>query len=114
MLFCLKVYKGPLLSYTASSLPASSNVEARVRAIRQATTRGDQLFSPFTDVKHRTLQSSVQPDISEDDGEHDKPTTATVTKARITLTEKQIAFILFTLSVLLTLLVALGIGYWTM
>lgn len=85
-----------------------------MRAVRQATTRGDQLFSPFTDVKHRTLQSSLQADVSEDDREHDKPTKVTATKARITLTEKQIAFILFTLSVVLTLLVALGIGYWTM
>ena len=86
-----------------------------MRAVRKATTKGDQLFSPFTDVKHRTLQSNVQAaDVSEHDREHDKPTTVAATKARITLTEKQIAFVLFTLSVVLTLLVALGIGYWTM
>ena len=85
-----------------------------MRAIRQATTEGNHLYSPFTDVKHKTIQSSVQADVSEDEREDDKSTTATVTKARITLTEKQIAFILFTLSVVLTLLVALGLGYWTM
>ena len=87
-----------------------------MRAVRQTTNKGDHLFSPFTDVKHRTLQSITQPTVGEGEKEHNsEPATVTTTKpSRFTLTEKQIAFILFTLTVLLTLLAALGIGYWTM
>lgn len=85
-----------------------------MRAIRQATTKGDQLFSPFTDVKHRTLQSTIRTAVSEEDEDHDETTTVGMAKSRFALTEKQIAFFLFMVSVLLTLLVALGIGYWTM
>lgn len=112
----LKVYKGASLSYTVSSLPANTSIEARVRAIRQATTsKGDHLLSPFTDIKHRTLQSDVQTVVNDNnDQEEDEPTTAGASEPRFALTEKQIAFILFVLSVILTLSVALGIGYWTM
>ena len=112
----VKVYKGPSLSYTASSLPANSGTEARVRAVRQATTKGDHscLFSPFTDIKHRTLQSSTDTALHEDDDEHEESTIVEATKSRFTLTEKQVAFILFMMSVLLTLLVSLCIGYWIM
>ena len=109
-----KVYKGPLLSYTASSLPAGSGVEARVRAVRQATVAKGDLFSPFTDVKHRTLLATTVTVDNEDDEAHDESTTETATKPRIALTDKQKAFILFVISVVLTLLAALGIGYWTM
>jgi len=109
----VKVYKGSLLSYTVSSLPANSCVEARVRTVRQANTKGDHLFSPFIDVKHRTLQSIAQATISEGE-EHNEPIRDTTSKpSRLALTEKQVAFILFTLTVLVTLLAALGIGYWT-
>ena len=117
LFYCVKVYKGPSLSYTASSLPANSSVEARVRAVRQATAKGDHgyLFSSFTDIKHRTLQSSTVAAVREDDNEDDdEPTTVGATQSQFALTEKQIAFILFMMSVLLTLLAALCIGYWTM
>ena len=112
ILFLFKVYKGPLLSYTASLLPAGSGVEARVRAVRQATVAKGDLFSPFTDVKHRTLPPTMLTADNEDDEAPDESTTET--KPRITLTDKQKAFILFVMSVVLTLLAALGIGYWTM
>lgn len=103
------------MRYMVSSLPANCAVEARVRTVRQAVTKGDQLFSPFTDVKHRTLQSIIQADVSEGDTEHDNILdTGRAMKTRFALTEKQIAFILFVLSVMMTVLVALAIGYWTM
>ena len=71
-----------------------------MRTVRQANTKGDHLFSPFIDVKHRTLQSIAQATISEGE-EHNEPIRDTTSKpSRLALTEKQVAFILFTLTVL--------------
>jgi len=53
------------MTYTVERLPGNSVVEARVRTVKLSgqgvVGKGNNLFSPFVEVKHRTLQVTNQP-----------------------------------------------------
>jgi len=95
-------------------LPDNSVVEARVRTVKLSGHggKGDNLFSPFVEVKHRTLQATSQP-TSQDGGEITEPLEdEVVKKSHFTLTNNQYSLILVLLVLSVTVFLTVIIGNW--
>lgn len=106
------MYKGPLLTYTVEHLPGNSVVEARVRIVKlsgQGVSKGDNLFSPFVELKHRTLQVTNQP-TTVDEEDIGEPLESKTAKKTFTLSTNQYAFIAVFLIISLTVLITIVIG----
>jgi len=94
-------------------LPGNSVVEARVRTVKLSgqgvVGKGNNLFSPFVEVKHRTLQVTNQP-TTQDEEITEPLEDEEVKKNRFTLTNNQYSFILVLLILSVTVFLTIIIG----
>jgi len=101
------------MTYTVERLPGNSVVEARVRTVKLlgqgVVGKGNNLFSPFVEVKHRTLQVTNQP-TTQDEEITEPLEDEEVKKNRFTLTNNQYSFILVLLILSVTVFLTIIIG----